>query len=148
MWPTVRFHAADWGGCASVDGKFEMQNRKLCAGTTETIPVGLDDVDNLFRSHIEADDKVLGEFRKVLFFLPDASISSDIDERLRRVADDIAQLFEFTDALLNVVAPMHRNMFVDRLRTPDLWRSTTKVLAGRATEGEGAVWAMGSAEVE
>ena len=60
----MRLLAADrWRG-AGINGKFEVEDRKLDACTVKAIPVGFDDVNDSLvdlRSNIEADNKVLVE---------------------------------------------------------------------------------------
>ena len=66
MGSIARFLAADGRGGASVDGKFEVEDRKLDAGTVEAVPMGLDDVDDGLScgwSNMRPDNKVFVEFR-------------------------------------------------------------------------------------
>jgi hypothetical protein len=125
MRSVVRFLAADGGGSAGVNRKFKVQNWELDASAVEAIPIGRDDVDDAvtdFWSYVEADDEVLGEFREVTFLFPDMYVGADIDERFWRVANSFPILLEFEYALVDVVAIVHRNVFVNRLWAPDFRR--------------------------
>jgi len=100
--------------------------------------MGLDDVDNPvanFWGYIEADDEVLVEFGEISFFLPDMNVGSDINERLWRVADGFAKLFKLKDALINVVAVICRNVFVERLGTPIFCRNFDDKRVGKESDG-------------
>jgi hypothetical protein len=84
------------------------------------------------RSDIKADNKVLGEFREIAVTLPDMNIGTDVDEGFRWVADSLPKLFEFKDALVKIVAVVHRDVLVGRLGTPNLgWDIDNKRAGGR-----------------
>jgi hypothetical protein len=64
--PIMGLLAADRRRGTGIDGKFEIQDRKLDTGAVEAIPMGFNDVDDGlagFRSNVEADNKILVELR-------------------------------------------------------------------------------------
>jgi hypothetical protein len=50
------------------------------------------------------------------------NIGANIDERFGRVADGISELLKFEDAVVDVVAIVHRNITVDGLGPPNFGR--------------------------
>ena len=119
----VGFLAADRRRGASVDSKFEIENRKLDACAVEAVPVRLNDVDDSgadLGSNIEANDEVLGKFWKVSFTIPQVDVGADVGKRFRWVAEGSAELFELEDALVKVVAVIHGDIAVDRFGAPYL----------------------------
>jgi hypothetical protein len=50
------------------------------------------------------------------------NIGANIDERFGRVADGIAELLKFEDAVVDVVAAVHRNITVDEIGPPNFGR--------------------------
>ena len=140
MRPATRFLATDGRRSAGVDGKFEMQNRFLDAGATKAVPMGLDNVNNGgadFWVDVEADNEVLGKFRQIALTIPEMDVGADVNEGLRRVADDLPVLLKFKDRVVDVVGAVHRNVAVNRLGSPKLGRHFNhKGIGARKESGE------------
>jgi hypothetical protein len=81
-----------------------------------------DDVSTDSRGNVGADDEILLEFRKIALSVPKVNIGANINERFGRVADGITELLKFEDAVVDVVAVIHRNITVDGLGSPNFGR--------------------------
>jgi hypothetical protein len=87
--------------------------------------VRLDDSDDRStdsRRNVGADDEVLLEFWEIALAVPKMNIGANIDEGFGRVADGITELLKFEDAVVDVVAVVHRNITVDGLGPPNFGR--------------------------
>ncbi len=75
MW----FLATYGGRGSSVNCKFEIEDGETNASAVEAVPMRLDDGDNSLagsRSDIEANDKILVEFRKVAVAFPKVDVGA------------------------------------------------------------------------
>lgn len=117
----VGFLTTDRWRSAGINCEFEIEDRKLDTGTIEAVPVRLDDVDNGSAdvgSDIETDAEIFLEFRKVALTVPYMNISADVEEGCGGMANGFTKLLELEDTLVNVIAVIHCDIAVDRLRTP------------------------------
>jgi len=117
---------ADGSRGTSIDGEFEVENGKLHTSTIKTIPVRFDDVDDGLANggrNVKADEKVLGKFREIALAVPDMDVSANVNERLRRMAEGLAELFEFKHTLVDVVGIVHGDVLIDRFGSPNFGRN-------------------------
>ena len=125
MGTAMRFLAANRRRPASVDGEFKTQDRKLHTLGIEAIPMRLNDGDDALASgwvDVRTDDEVLVEFSLVALAIPQTDVGANVGERFRRMAECLAELLEFEDAVVDVVAAVHRDTMIDRLGTPQFRR--------------------------
>jgi hypothetical protein len=144
-----RLLAADRRRGAGFNGKFEVKDGKLDAGTIEAIPMRLDDVYDSFTNlwgNIDTDNEVFVELRQVTLTLPEMDVGADIDKRFGRVADGLAKLFKFKDALIDVIAIIHWNIAVNGLGAPDLRRNLDHQGVSE-WRGRGGRWGSGDSRV-
>jgi hypothetical protein len=83
--------------------------------------VRLDDVDDSLTGcwgHVKANDKVLFKFRKIASTVPKVNVGANIGEGFGRMTNGGTELFEFEDAVVNIVAIIHGNITINRLGTP------------------------------
>jgi hypothetical protein len=121
--PIMGLLATNGGGTTSADGEFEVEDRKLNAGRIEAVPMGFDDGNDGRadgRVNSRTDNKVLGEFGKVLSAVPKVKIGAIVGERGRGMTNRTAVLLKKKDAIVDIVAVVHGNVAIDRLRAPDL----------------------------
>jgi hypothetical protein len=121
--PIMGLLATNGGGTTSVDGEFEVEDRKLNAGRIEAVPMGFEDGDDGRaggRVDSRTDNKVLGEFGKVPSAVPKVKIGAIIGERGRGMTNRTAVLLKKKDAIVNIIAVVHGNAAIDRLRAPEL----------------------------
>jgi hypothetical protein len=129
--------ATDGRRGAGIDSEFEVKDRKLDASAIEAVPMRFDDVDNGGANvgcDVRADGEVLCKFGKVSLAVPYMDVGADVGERFRWVAEGFAKLLEFEDAVVNIIAVVHRNVTVNRLRAPDLGRNVDGKGTGCRTE--------------
>ena len=128
----VRLLAADGRRGAGIDSKFKVQDGVFDSCAVEAVPMRFDDVNDGgagLGGNVEADDEVLGEFGEVSFSVPDMDVSADVGKGLRWMAEGLAELLEFENTVVEVVAVVHWDIPVDWFRAPDF---------GWDVDGEGA----------
>jgi hypothetical protein len=121
--PIMGLLATDGGRTTSVDGEFEVEDRKLNAARIEAVPMGFDDGDDGRaggRVNSRTDNKVIGEFGEVPSAVPKVKIGAIVGERGRGMTNRTSVLLKKKDAIVNIVAVVHGNVAIDRLRAPEL----------------------------
>ena len=62
-------------------------------------------------------------------------VGSDVREWFWGMTDRPTELFKFEDAVIDVVAVVHRNVAVDWLRAPEVWRNIDDKSTGTGAQG-------------
>jgi hypothetical protein len=123
MGPIMGFFAADSRGSAGINGEFKVEDRVLDTSGVETVPMGLDDVDDGGTNggiDVGRDVEIFGEFREIACAIPEVDVSASVFERFGGVANGFAVLREEEDAVIDVVGVVHVDVAVDGFGAPDL----------------------------
>jgi hypothetical protein len=120
------FFTTDRRRATSIDSKFKVENWVLDASRIKTVPMGLDDGNNRgtnSRVDVGVNDKILFKFREVTLSIPKVNISTGVREWGWWMANSFAITLEEEDALVNIVAVVHRNVAVSRFGAPHFGRN-------------------------
>jgi hypothetical protein len=100
------FFAADGRGTTGINDKFEVEDRVFDTSRVETVPMGLDDVDNGGTNDgvdIWRDVKNFGELREIACAVPKVDVSASVFEWGGGVADGFPVLKEEENIVINVI---------------------------------------------
>jgi hypothetical protein len=119
----VRLVATNRRRTAGIDAEFEAKERVVYALGVKAIPVGMENGDDFGadgRANGVADNKVFREFSGVASRIPGTDIGTVVGKHKRGFDDSFAVLLKEEYTFVNVVAIIHGDILIERLRAPKL----------------------------